>query len=154
MKIIAEIRKHFVPFTKHQQQEGKGACMPSDGGDRSGEGLGGTAKMNSSTLDGHLTKKGGVQWRRRWFILKDHVITYFSKQGDLRPRGRMVLLAESRVTNLPTKVHAFQVITNAKALMVYADTMEERERWVAALNQQIKGLKEKALQRRSRRNVR
>lgn len=38
--------------------------------------------------------------------------------------------------------------------MVYADTMEERERWVAALNQQINRLKERALQRRSRRNVR
>eukprot|EP00903_Cladosiphon_okamuranus_P012703 g11877.t1 len=111
--------------------------------------------MHGSTrLDGHLTKKGGVQWKRRWFILEDHVITYFSKQGDLRPRGRMVLIAESRVTNLPTRVHAFQVITNAKALMVYADTMEERERWVAALNQQISRLKERALQRRSRRNVR
>ncbi|CAM9116204.1 unnamed protein product [Ectocarpus sp. 13 AM-2016] len=118
-------------------------------------GRGSTVKMHGSTrLDGHLTKKGGVQWKRRWFILEDHVITYFSKQGDLRPRGRMVLIAESRVTNLPTRVHAFQVITNAKALMVYADTLEERESWVTALNQQIKGLKERALQRRSRRNVR
>ncbi|CAM9203440.1 unnamed protein product [Scytosiphon promiscuus] len=120
-----------------------------------GEGLASTTNMNGSTrLDGHLTKKGGVQWKRRWFILEDHVITYFSRQGDLRPRGRMVLIAESRVTNLPTRVHAFQVITNSKALMVYADTLEERERWVAALNQQIRGLKERALQRRSRRNVR
>lgn len=120
-----------------------------------GEDLSRTSQMHGSTrLDGFLTKKGGVQWKRRWFILEDHVITYFGKQGDLRPRGRMVLIAESRVTNLPTRVHAFQVITNGKALMVYADTMEERERWVAALNQQIAGLKERALQRRSRRNVR
>lgn len=66
----------------------------------------------------------------------------------------MVLIAESRVTNLPPRVHAFQVITNAKALMVYADTMEERDRWIAALEKQIAGLKERALQRRSRRNVR
>lgn len=109
---------------------------------------------STSRLDGFLTKKGGVQWKRRWFILEDHVITYFGKQGDFRPRGRMVLIAESRVTNLPTRVHAFQVITNAKALMVYADTKEERDRWVAALNQQIAGLRERALQRRSRRNVR
>ena len=108
----------------------------------------------STRLEGFLTKKGGVQWKRRWFILEDHVITYFSKQGDLRPRGRMVLVAESRVTNLPTRVHAFQVITNAKALMVYADTKEERDRWVTALSQQITGLKERAQQRRSRRNVR
>lgn len=114
-----------------------------------------TLQMHGGTrLDGFLTKKGGVQWKQRWFILEDHVITYFSKQGDLRPRGRMVLIAESRVTNLPTRVHAFQVITNAKALMVFAESMEERERWVAALHMQIAGLKERALQRRSRRNVR
>lgn len=142
--------------------------MPAVGSDRSGgppsqpqaktveeESLSKTATMHGSmSLDGFLTKKGGMHWKRRWFILEDHVITYFGKQGDLRPRGRMVLIAESRVTNLPTRVHAFQVLTNAKALMVYADTMEERERWVAALNQQIVGLKERALQRRSRRNVR
>lgn len=141
-------------------------CMPSVCANRSGgppskpqpspgEALDRTAHMQGSTrLDGYLTKKGGVQWKRRWFILEDHVITYFSKQGDLRARGRMVLIAESRVTNLPTRVHAFQVITNAKALMVYADTQDEREHWVAALNQQITGLRERALQRRSRRNVR
>lgn len=142
-------------------------CMPSVCANRSGgppskpqnyppgDSLDRTAHMQGGTrLDGYLTKKGGVQWKRRWFILEDHVITYFSKQGDLRPRGRMVLIAESRVTNLPTRVHAFQVITNAKALMVYADTKDEREHWVAALNQQITGLRERALQRRSRRNVR
>lgn len=139
--------------------------MPAVGPSRSGEkksqpqgdpgsSPNGTSMHGSTRLDGFLTKKGGVSWKRRWFILEDHVITYFSKQGDLRPRGRMVLIAESRVTNLPTRVHAFQVITNAKALMVYADTTEERERWVAALNQQIAGLRERALQRRSRRNVR
>lgn len=65
----------------------------------------------------------------------------------------MVLTAESRVTNFPTRVHAFRVITNTKTLMVYADTKEERDRWVAALNQQIAGLRERALQRRRRRNV-
>ncbi|CAM9892542.1 unnamed protein product, partial [Sphacelaria rigidula] len=92
---------------------------------------------SSTRLEGFLTKKGGVSWKRRWFTLEDHVITYLSKQGDLRPRGRMVLIAESRVTNLPTRVHAFQVITNAKALMVYADTAEDRERWVTALDRQI-----------------
>lgn len=110
--------------------------------------------MSGTRLEGFLTKKGGVQWKRRWFTLEDHVITYLSKPGDLRPRGRMVLIAESRVTNLPTRVHAFQVITNAKALMVFADTEEDRERWVTALKQQIALLKERALQRRSRRNVR
>lgn len=117
-------------------------------------GTGGGTPMPGARVEGFLTKKGGVSWKRRWFTLEDHVVTYLSKQGDLRPRGRMVLIAESRVTNLPTRVHAFQVITNAKALMVYADTAEDRERWVAALDRQITGLKERALQRRSRRNVR
>lgn len=114
----------------------------------------GGAPMSGTRLEGFLTKKGGVQWKRRWFTLEDHVITYLSKPGDLRARGRMVLVAESRVTNLPTRVHAFQVITNSKALMVFADSEEERERWVTALKQAIAGLKERALQRRSRRNVR
>lgn len=82
------------------------------------------------------------------------MITYFSKQGDLRPRGRMVLIPESRVTNLPTRAQAFQVITNAKALMVYADTTEERERWVTALKGEIQGLQERALKRHHGRSVR
>lgn len=66
----------------------------------------------------------------------------------------MVLVPESRVSDFPTRAHAFQVIANMKALMVYADTMEERERWVEALDQEIQGLKERGLNRRSERNVR
>lgn len=82
------------------------------------------------------------------------MITYFSKQGDLRPRGRMVLVAESTVANLPARAHAFQVTTNAKELKVSADSAGERERWVAALDREIQRLKERALQRRSGRSVR
>jgi PH domain len=105
-------------------------------------------------MEGFLTKKGGVSWKKRWFTLDDHVITYYSKQGDAKPRGRMVLNAESRVTNLPTRANAFQVITNNKALMVYADTGEEKEQWFTTLNSQIEALKDRAAVRRARRNTR
>ena len=112
------------------------------------------AQKASASMEGFLTKKGGVSWKKRWFTLDDHVITYYSKQGDAKPRGRMVLNAESRVTNLPTRANAFQVITNNKALMVYADSGEEREAWFNTLNAQIEALKDRAAVRRARRNTR
>lgn len=105
-------------------------------------------------MEGFLTKKGGVSWKKRLFRLQDHIVEYYSKQGDPRPRGRMVLNAESRVTNLPTRQHAFQVITNNKALMVFADSEEERDQWMVNLNKQVELLMEKAAVRRSRRNTR
>eukprot|EP00612_Vaucheria_litorea_P003876 CAMPEP_0171465306 /NCGR_PEP_ID=MMETSP0945-20130129/8397_1 /TAXON_ID=109269 /ORGANISM="Vaucheria litorea, Strain CCMP2940" /LENGTH=510 /DNA_ID=CAMNT_0011992807 /DNA_START=126 /DNA_END=1658 /DNA_ORIENTATION=+ len=114
----------------------------------------GDTSTSTVTLDGFLTKKGGVSWKKRWFTLEDHVISYYSKQGDVRARGRMVLNAESRVANLLTRNHAFQVITNNKALMVFADTAEERETWYKTLNSQIDSLKERAAVRRTRRNTR
>ena len=116
--------------------------------------------MNSGStrMDGFLTKRGRAQWKRRWFILENDAITYFSKQGDLRPQGRMVLFADSTVTNLPTtRAHAFQVTCTAtdKKLIAYADTKEERDRWVAAFNKTITGLKKsRAQQPQIRRNVR
>jgi PH domain len=112
------------------------------------------SKKLQQQMEGFLTKKGGVSWKKRWFTLDDHVITYYSKQGDAKPRGRMVLNAESRVTNLPTRANAFQVITNNKALMVYADTGEEKEQWFTTLNSQIEALKDRAAVRRARRNTR
>ncbi|CAM9128971.1 unnamed protein product [Chrysoparadoxa australica] len=109
---------------------------------------------SGQNMEGFLTKKGGVSWKKRWFTFTDHVVTYYSKQGDPKPRGRMVLNAESRVTNLPTRANAFQVITNNKALMVYADSAEEREQWVSALTGQIEALTERLAVRKSRRNTR
>ena len=110
--------------------------------------------LSLSLRPGTTRRKGGVHWTRRWFTLEDHVITYFSKQGDLRPRGRMVLVPESRVASLSTRAHAFQVTTNAKELKVSADSAEERERWVVALDKEIQRLKGRVLKRRNGRNAR
>mmetsp|Transcript_70294 Transcript_70294/g.161267 ORF Transcript_70294/g.161267 Transcript_70294/m.161267 type:complete len:490 (-) Transcript_70294:141-1610(-) len=114
------------------------------------------AEENSTdnpTLEGFLTKKGGVSWKKRYFMMKDHTITYFSKQGDAKPRGRMVLNSDSRVTNLPSRPNAFQVITNNKALMVFADTFEERDQWVQAVNKVVSELKEQKEQKKTDRNT-
>ncbi len=106
------------------------------------------------TMEGFLTKKGGVSWKKRWFVLESSTILYYSKQADQGPRGRMVLNAESRVTLLPTKSRAFQVITSNKALIVFADTEEEKERWVTLLKNEVHALVEKANERRNRGNTR
>ncbi len=87
-------------------------------------------------------------------MLEDHMILYYSKHGDERPRGRMVLNTESRVALLPTKSHAFQVITNNKALIVFADTEEEKDRWMTVLKNQVYALLGRATEGRSRRNTR
>mmetsp|Transcript_38679 Transcript_38679/g.48863 ORF Transcript_38679/g.48863 Transcript_38679/m.48863 type:complete len:487 (+) Transcript_38679:314-1774(+) len=111
------------------------------------------AEGSEGSLEGFLTKKGGVSWKKRYFTLDQNTITYYSKKGDARPRGRMVLNADSRVTNLPSRPNAFQVITNNKALMVFADTFEERDQWVQAVNKVVADLKDQKDQKKSRRNV-
>ncbi|CAM9105426.1 unnamed protein product, partial [Discosporangium mesarthrocarpum] len=102
--------------------------QPTDPGDRI-----------EGCIEGYLIKKGGASWKQRWFTLDGPVVLYYQRVKDRQPRGRMVLMPESRVANL-ARVNAFQVITNAKALVVQADTPEERDRWVRAIRREVSRL--------------
>lgn len=52
-------------------------------------------KQESLEKTGHLAKLGGKlkTWRKRWFVLKNGVLTYWKSQNDVnrKPQGQIVL---------------------------------------------------------------
>ena len=96
-------------------------------------------------MQGHLTKKSGAMWRRRYFCLEPDCIKYYSQMEDTRVRGKLELNADSRVLDYATKEFGFQVISNNTALMVHADDAAEKAEWMGACRQAIERLKAEAV---------
>lgn len=45
-------------------------------------------------MEGWLNKKGGMTWKKRYFVLQGHIITYYAKKGDAKLRNQMALTAQ------------------------------------------------------------
>ncbi|GMH90698.1 hypothetical protein TrVE_jg5980 [Triparma verrucosa] len=95
-------------------------------------------------MQGYLMKKGGVSWKKRYFVLApgpdggsqgNPKIQYYVKEEEVggKVRGELELSADSRISDLPNKKNGFQTITNKKALVVYADSEEIRTEWKKAI---------------------
>lgn len=58
-------------------------------------------------MRGELHKKGGLAWKKRFFVLDEtqgsERIVYYLKEGDEKVRGELPLNAESRTSDLPNK---------------------------------------------------
>jgi hypothetical protein len=50
--------------------------------------------MVNYAMEGWLTKKGRVTWKRRYFVLHGDTVSYFAKKGDPKCRGSMVLIPQ------------------------------------------------------------
>mmetsp|Transcript_18652 Transcript_18652/g.70563 ORF Transcript_18652/g.70563 Transcript_18652/m.70563 type:complete len:489 (-) Transcript_18652:2159-3625(-) len=100
--------------------------------------------MAAPLLEGHLTKKSGAQWKRRFFVLTEDCIKYFTRQEETRVRGQLELNANTKVIDYRLKDFGFQVISNNTALMVHADNGGERERWMVAVKNAVQALKDAA----------
>ena len=104
-------------------------------------------------MEGYLHKKGGLTWKKRFFVLPSPPlwdsatvpvvplnINYYLKEGDSELRGTLELKSSTRVTDLPNKAFGFQIVTDKKALVVYAENDDGRDRWKAALKSVLDGL--------------
>jgi hypothetical protein len=93
---------------------------------------------------GYLTKLGGrlKTWRRRWFVLKDGVLTYYKSQSDVnksKPRGQISLDKSCRILTAGDS-GTFQIITgnNKKVYYLTADSVITLEEWIRILNSVLK----------------
>jgi len=86
-----------------------------------------------SVIEGFLSKKSGVVWKRRYFILRRDRIEYFNRENDSEARGLLALNGSSRVLDLQAKPFGFQIISDNKALMVNAENEEEKNNWKNAV---------------------
>lgn len=51
-------------------------------------------------------------WTERWFVLEGKRVMYYNNKGDRHPRGTLELNAGSRLKKIPTKEHAFHVVSD------------------------------------------
>ncbi|KAJ1528437.1 hypothetical protein ONE63_006849 [Megalurothrips usitatus] len=85
---------------------------------------------------GHLAKLGGKlkTWRKRWFVLKNGVLTYWKSQSDVnrKPQGQIVLDEICRI-NRAEGAATFEISTGKKTYYLTADSIATMEDWIRIL---------------------
>ncbi|XP_067011816.2 uncharacterized protein CG43867 [Anabrus simplex] len=85
---------------------------------------------------GHLAKLGGKlkTWRKRWFVLKNGVLTYWKSQSDVnrKPQGQIVLDEICRITRADGAA-TFEISTGKKTYYLTADSIATMEDWIRVL---------------------
>ncbi|KAL0266885.1 UNVERIFIED_CONTAM: hypothetical protein PYX00_009315 [Menopon gallinae] len=97
-----------------------------------------TKGTESLEKTGHLTKLGGKlkTWRKRWFILKNGVLTYWKSQNDVnlnrKPAGEIVLDESCRITRADGAA-TFEINNGRKTYYLTADSIVHMEEWLRVL---------------------
>lgn len=93
--------------------------------------------MTQMSKEGFLTKEGGSfkSWKKRWFILKDGVLSYYKGKGDTEPLGTISLSTAGRiqVNSSKKKANVFEIPTPSRTYYFIADTETERQSWMDIL---------------------
>lgn len=109
------------------------------------------APSQSATKQGFLTKQGLLvkNWKRRWFLLQNHVLYYFSSpltdqqanqaKAISKAAGSIPLDEFCDVKPAPDcpKPFAFQISTRDRTYYAYADDSEQLDEWISAIRQSI-----------------
>jgi len=87
---------------------------------------------------GWLTKEGGSwkSWKRRFFLLEDGKLSYFKRESDKVPKGSINLESSGHIRGVEYrgKKYIFQIQTPSRTYFMQADSAQERDNWVEALN--------------------
>ncbi|XP_066150392.1 uncharacterized protein CG43867 isoform X4 [Euwallacea fornicatus] len=93
-------------------------------------------RIESLEKCGSLAKLGGKlkTWRKKWFVLKNGVLTYYKSQSDInrKPQGQIVLDEVCRITRAEGS-NTFEIDTGKKTYYLTADTITAMEDWVRLL---------------------
>ncbi|GAB6021120.1 hypothetical protein CHUAL_003752 [Chamberlinius hualienensis] len=93
-------------------------------------------KKESLEKSGYLTKLGGKlkTWRKRWFVLKNGVLSYYKSQSDIhrKPQGQITIDEVCHVTRADGAA-TFEVSTAKKTYYLTADSIATMEEWVRVL---------------------
>ncbi|XP_076257246.1 uncharacterized protein CG43867 isoform X9 [Rhynchophorus ferrugineus] len=93
-------------------------------------------RIESLEKCGSLAKLGGKlkTWRKKWFVLKNGVLTYYKSQSDInrKPQGQIVLDEVCKITRAEGS-NTFEIDTGKKTYYLTADTITAMEDWVRIL---------------------
>lgn len=70
-------------------------------------------------------------WRKKWFVLKNGVLTYYKSQSDInrKPQGQIMLDEICKITRAEGS-NTFEIDTGKKTYYLTADTITAMEDWV------------------------
>jgi len=94
------------------------------------------AKEGVPVKEGWLTKKGNVvkNWKRRWFIMRGTVLSYYKKQKDSFSAGEIMLKDSSHTECLADplegKTFCFSINTPTREFFISADSAKDMFDWV------------------------
>eukprot|EP01133_Synstelium_polycarpum_P020332 gene20332-24393_t len=99
---------------------------------------------------GYLIKKGHnfKSWRKRWFVLKDNVLSYYKSPKDTAPAGSVPVSDIEDVTNVEDPqlregyAHCFQLRTNKVAYLIAADNERDLDEWIEMIRSAKKMVQE------------
>lgn len=74
-------------------------------------------------------------WRKRWFVLKNGILTYYKSQNDVnrKPQGQIVLDENCKITRAEGS-NTFEIDTGKKTYYLTADSITAMEDWVKIYN--------------------
>jgi len=78
-------------------------------------------------------------WKRRWFVLRGHVLSYYRshKDGEANTLGRLSLKNATLSTDESSNEYIFSIVTRAKTLQLRCTNEDEFLEWYHALNTNI-----------------
>ncbi|XP_077992442.1 pleckstrin homology domain-containing family A member 1-like [Glandiceps talaboti] len=98
------------------------------------------SKAGLPIKEGFCVKQGAVMksWKRRYFILDDHGISYFKNQQDKDPIRSIPIrdifdCKESSQANTMLRDNLFEVITMNRTFYVQADSPSEMQSWISSI---------------------
>lgn len=73
-------------------------------------------------------------WRKKWFVLKNGVLTYYKSQSDInrKPQGQILLDEVCKITRAEGS-NTFEIDTGKKTYYLTADSITAMEDWVRIL---------------------
>eukprot|EP01111_Echinosteliopsis_oligospora_P009999 TRINITY_DN3029_c0_g1_i2.p1 TRINITY_DN3029_c0_g1~~TRINITY_DN3029_c0_g1_i2.p1 ORF type:complete len:620 (+),score=185.17 TRINITY_DN3029_c0_g1_i2:115-1974(+) len=88
----------------------------------------------SNKMRGYLFKLAGVSFKKRWFEIEQHLISYYSKQGSRNPRGQIDLIdSKFEHVSLPNRPHTILLhAANKKQYYISSDDKQELSQWISA----------------------
>jgi hypothetical protein len=98
-------------------------------------------------MEGFLHKRAvrsGRTWKRRYFVLGDHALTYF-KTDDTKqekPRGEFSITALTTVKPSSAREFGMEMVSpDGLVLTLAAESVEEQHAWLDAINRVIEVVK-------------
>eukprot|EP01119_Soliformovum_irregulare_P007033 TRINITY_DN1943_c0_g2_i1.p1 TRINITY_DN1943_c0_g2~~TRINITY_DN1943_c0_g2_i1.p1 ORF type:complete len:515 (-),score=150.09 TRINITY_DN1943_c0_g2_i1:10-1554(-) len=100
--------------------------------------------MQNKVKEGWLYKRGekvlSKDWKRRWFVVQESTLSYYLTNRDTIPKGSINLMTSKVVESkeaMRLNKFPFDIQTPLRRYHMYAETMGERDDWMALLEKVI-----------------